>query len=141
MIYSLKILASGILLLFVSISPKHQQSNTVEGNHITVEKLSKKWQLSNYKYLIFSEEPSEKEKNDFLHFSSDMTYTSISEGVFEKGEWTLDKEQKKMHLNAMEKDGVLTFFIDKLSSNQLVLIIDDPTDKEAKNLKIIFKNK
>lgn len=138
--YKLKILLSGIVFLSFSFCSESELDSTINGNAITVENLSKKWILVKYKYLIFSENPSEKEKDDFLHFSSDMTYTSISEREFDEGEWTLDVEHNKIHLTAYDEEGVLTFLIDKITSNQLVLIIDDPTDVEAKNLKIIFES-
>jgi len=91
--------------------------------------------------MIFSEQPSELEKDDFLHFSSDMTYTSISEGEYGKGNWTLNVNEKKISLTSPGEEGALTFIINKLTTNKLILIIDDPTDEEAKKLKMIFESK
>jgi len=70
-----------------------------------------------------------------------MTYTSISEGELAEGDWTLNVEEKKISLTNPEEEGALTFIINELTTDKLILLIDDPTDKDAKNLKIIFESK
>lgn len=104
---------------------------------ISVQSLSKKWKLEEYNYYGYTETPSKKERNDFIELKSDMTYSCISEGVFGGGIWKLDVKTKRISL--MEGDEEMRFFIDDLSDNQLTLILDDPSEKEAKNLKIVFK--
>ena len=107
-------------------------------NAITIQNLSKKWELSHYSVGWFTEEPSQKEKDDYIHLSSNMTFTSISEGVFEKGSWIL-KGNRIILSNNNEKDS-LTFIVEDLTKKELVLIIDDPSDPDAKYLNIRFKN-
>lgn len=104
---------------------------------ISVENLSKKWKLEEYNYYGYTDTPSKKEENDFIDLKSDMTYSSISEGMFSSGIWKLDLKSKRISL--IEGDEEIRFFIDDLSDNQLTLILDDPSEKEAKNLKIVFK--
>lgn len=108
---------------------------------INVQNLSKKWELDYYKFYFFSEDPAEEEKNDYIHLKSDMTYSSISEGEYDAGKWRLDIAQKRIFLSNNNEEGELRLIIDDLSANQLVLIIDDPSDSYAQYLKIFFKNR
>lgn len=110
----------------------------INTNDITIQSLSKKWTLSHYSVGWFTEEPSQKEKNDYIHLSSNMTFTSISEGVFEKGTWTL--KGKRIILSKNKEKESLTFIVEELTNKELVLIIDDPSDPDAKYLNIHFKN-
>lgn len=131
------------LFLFLTnniISSSTVEEKRVYNNIITIQNLSKKWNLNKYKYSIFSEAPSDVEKNDFIHLKSDMTFDSVSEGELESGQWRLAVEKKRIYLSRKGEEGELVFIINELSSNQLVLIIDDPSDEGAKNLKIYFKS-
>lgn len=107
-------------------------------NDINIQNLSKKWQLSHYSVGWFTEDPSQKEKNDYIHLSSNMNFTSISEGIFEKGTWTLKGNRIILSKNN-EKDS-LTLIVKALTNNELTLIIDDPSDADTKYLNIHFKN-
>lgn len=120
-----------ICIILMSFS----NSNT---NNITIQNLSKKWKLSRYSVGWFTEKPSQKEKNDYIHLSSNMNFTSISEGVFEKGTWALKGNRTILSKNN-EKES-LTFIVEELTNNELVLTIDDPNDPDAKYLNIHFKN-
>jgi len=107
---------------------------------LTVEKLAKKWKLTHYKYFFFSEEPAEKEKDDYLYLKMDMTFESISEGTYETGTWKLDAAQNRIYLSNQHETESLVLIIDEYGEHELVLIIDDPTDSDTKDLKIHFKN-
>ncbi|MEM1324262.1 MAG: hypothetical protein AAGG75_28645 [Bacteroidota bacterium] len=107
---------------------------------ISVTSLSKKWTLSEYKYLTFSQAPSKKERNDYLHLQSDMTFSAVTEGVKEWGKWRLDAKKKRIYLSQEGQAGELIMIIDDLSPKQLVLIIDDPSDEDTKHLKICYKS-
>lgn len=117
----------------------HQTPST-QHPPITIQNLSKHWKLDKYQYFIFSEAPAEKEKNDYLHFQSDRTFTSVTEGVFDAGQWRLDAPAKRIYLSQENEEGTLVLLISALSPHQLVLLIDDPLDSDAKHLKIYFKN-
>ncbi len=47
--------------------------------------LCKKWYLQKYEVMWINYKPEEKEKNDYIHLKSDMTYTTIDGGVFSNG--------------------------------------------------------
>ena len=111
-----------------------------EKNPITVENLSHKWKLVKYTYMVFSEDPSENEKEDYILLHKDMTFESISEGVFDRGIWKLAKEEKKIYLSSEKEEGALIFIIHSLDKDKLIVKIDDPRDPDAKNLKIHFSN-
>ena len=135
-----------IAALFFVLVSSNTETSSVErmerssNSPITVQRLAKKWNLEKYKYLIFSEAPAEKERNDYLHLKANMTFSSISEGEMETGKWKLDTLRKRIFLAKAGESEEMVLIIDHLSSHQLVLIIDDPSDEEAKNLKIFFKN-
>lgn len=107
---------------------------------ISVQNLSKNWKFKKYKFWMYSEAPSQKEKNDYIHLSSNMTFTSRSMGEYDIGKWRLDTKKKRIYLSKKNATGELIFIIDDLSDKQLVLIIDDPSDSDAQYLKIYFKN-
>lgn len=132
-----------IMLFFVASIQYSPSSNhfitTSRGGKITIQNLAKKWKLDKYKVSFFSEAPAENEKNDYIHLKSDMTFDSISEGVFEGGNWRLDAKKQRIYLSKKNETGELVFIIDELKPKKLVLIIDDPSDSDAQYLKIHFK--
>ncbi|MFK7905112.1 MAG: hypothetical protein AB8B69_08305 [Chitinophagales bacterium] len=107
---------------------------------LNTQNLSKKWKLDKYTYSIFSENPSEKEKNDYLHLKSDMTFDDVSEGEKDSGQWRLNIPEKRIYLSKNGEEGELVLIIDGLFENQLILIIEDPSDEDADNFKIHFKS-
>lgn len=138
MTYLIKL--STLLLLFTSnIQPTDTRSAVTLNGDVTVQKLSKKWKLEKYKYLFFSEDPEEKEKNDYIHLKSNMTFSSITEGDYDEGTWELDAKNSCIILKSESEEGVLPFIVEELTSNKMVLYIYDPSDDEAEDLKIHFK--
>lgn len=115
-------------------------SPTSTATTLNVQNLSKKWAFEKYMISWYSESPSEKEKKDYIQLSSNMTFTSISEGKYEKGNWKLNASKKRILLSSKNEKGYLTFIVDELTSNKLILVIDDPSDEDAQYLKIHFKN-
>lgn len=105
----------------------------------TVKQLSKKWKLDKYTVFNYSEKPSKKEQKDYLYLKSNMTFSSVSEGIYEKGTWKLDTKKNRIRLFKPKEKGSLDFIVHQFTTNKLVLIIDDPSDAEAKYLKIYFK--
>lgn len=139
MTLSLKFLT---ILMFVIGGPAHQpleDGKAINTSSLNIQNLAKKWQLHKYKYLIFSEDPAENERGDYIHLKLDMTFESVSEGVKEHGNWRLDVQKKRIYLSKIGDSEELVFIVKKLSKKDLVLIIDDPSDEDAKNLKIYFK--
>ena len=129
-----------LLSMFVTVG-LHQldvfQTRNIN-NSITIQNLSKKWQLEKYKVFFYQEAPAENEKNDYIHLNDNMTFTSVSEGVFDEGNWRLDVAKKRLYLSKQKEEGELVLIIDDLKEKQLVLIIDDPSDSDAQYLKIYF---
>ncbi len=99
--------------------------------------LLKKWKLSHYELFGSDINPEAKEKKDYIHFHKDNTYSSVSEGVFEKGNYKL-KKKAILITNSKEK-GELKLIIKKLTETTLSVTIDDPNDSDAKYLTIHFK--
>ncbi|MFT6358724.1 MAG: hypothetical protein ACJAYJ_002950 [Saprospiraceae bacterium] len=131
-----------MLLLVASIQfypTKNHVITTSKTSNITIQNLSKKWKLEEYKVYFFSEAPAENERNDYIYLKSDLTFDSISEGEFEAGRWRLDAKKKRIYLSKENVAGEIAFIIDELEPEKLVLIIDDPSDSDAQYLKIHFK--
>ena len=140
----LPIVAIAILsLCYLAIAPANGMSNTSE-KEILVTSLDqslllKKWKLSHYEVFLMNYEPEKIEKDDYLHFFKDMTYTSISEGKFEKGNYRQDGSVIIL-TNTTEK-GELKLAIKNLTENKLKVVIDEPSDSDAKYVTIHFKSK
>lgn len=115
-------------------------SNISTETSLTVQNLAKKWDLTQYRYLIFSEAPSAAEKDDYIHLKSDMTFASVTEGEYDTGQWRLDATAKRIYMTTPTEDGELVLIVSELSAQQLVVTIDDPSDKEIQDLKIYYKN-
>jgi hypothetical protein len=130
---SLGFLAFGSLESLEQEKIKNTKTITVENN-----KLLKKWRLSHYELFGSDFDPELNEKKDYIHFHKDNTYSSISEGFFEKGDYKLDKKTIVM-TNTKEKVE-LKLVIKELTETTLSVSIDDPNDSDAKYLTIHFKN-
>jgi len=129
---SLGFLAFGSLDALEQKKINNTRTIIVENN-----KLLKKWKLSHYELFGSDFAPETKEKNDYIHFHKDNTYSSISEGVFEKGNYKLVKQTIVMTNN--KEKGELKLIIKTLTENKLSVVIDDPNDSDAKYLTIHFK--
>jgi len=118
-----------------------EQNKIIQTESIAVEnyKLLKKWNLNHYELFGSDFDPDPNEKKDYVHFQKDGIYSSISEGVFEKGNYTLDKQTITM-TNSKE-GGELKLVVKNLTETTLSVSIDDPNDSDAKYLTIHFKNK
>jgi len=112
----------------------------LQANPITIDNLSRKWTLEKYSYLFFSEDPAPKERNDYILLKSDLSFESVSEAKYDSGKWRLDTEEKRIYLSKKGEDDELIFIIHELTDERLILIIDDSSDSDTKNLKIHFKN-
>lgn len=140
MAFFLKITTLILLLVGGANVEKIKDYRAISDGSLTVNNLSKKWKLDKYRYFIFSEKPAENERDDFIHLKSDMTFDSVSEGIREDGKWRLNASRKRIYLSKEGKAEEFVFIVESLSSDELILIIDDPSDGDAKNLKIYFKN-
>lgn len=132
-------LVTYVLFLLGSTSNEAPKEPETSKSSITIEKLSKKWKLDKYKYYFFSQAPAENEIGDYLHLKSNMTYDSVSEGLRDIGNWRLDADKEQIYLTSEGDEAALVFIVDKLKTKKLVLIIDDSTGPDTKNLKIHFK--
>ena len=99
--------------------------------------LFKKWKLSHYEVFGVDYKPEKVEKNDYMYFLENNTYTSVSEGKFEKGKYKLTG--KTIILTNETEKGELKLIIKALTSSTLSVVVDDPADSDAKYLTIHFK--
>lgn len=139
MTLSLKLITIMLVLIGGTTNQTAMEEKAVKAASLTIQNLSKKWQLDKYKYLLFSEAPSEQEQDDYIHLKSDLTFESVSEGIKESGNWRLDAAKERIYLTQNGDSQALVFIVDNLSTKKLVLIIDDTSDADAKHLKIYFK--
>ena len=127
-------------LAFGSLESLEQKKiNTIEHTVTKNNALLKKWNLSHYELFGADFDTETNEKKDYVYFQKGGMYSSVSQGVFEKGNYTLD-EQDIIMTNSTEK-GKLKFVIKNLTETTLSVSIDDPEDSDAQYLTIHFKNK
>jgi hypothetical protein len=127
-------------LAFGSLESLEQKKiNTIEHTVTKNNTLLKKWNLSHYELFGSDFDTETNEKKDYVYFQKGGMYSSVSQGVFEKGNYTLD-EQDIIMTNSTEK-GKLKFVIKNLTETTLSVSIDDPEDSDAQYLTIHFKNK
>ncbi|KZS41131.1 hypothetical protein AWE51_23565 [Aquimarina aggregata] len=95
------------------------------GNAQKIDKkdLLKNWHLYAYKIKNKEYSPSKKEKNDYIFFKDDMTYTSLSEGKKEYGAWIFNTNGGYIMMNDQKKEKVKAYII-SLTSKTLVLRFD-----------------
>ena len=118
-------------------SLEHKKISTSKTTVTENNALLKKWTLSHYEIFGSDFDPDANEKKDYVYFQKGGIYSSVSQGVFEKGNYTLDGQAIIM-TNSTEK-GKLKFVIKNLTETTLSVSIDDPNDSDAKYLTIHFK--
>lgn len=127
-------------LAFGSLESLEQKKvSTTETTVAENNALLKKWNLSHYELFGSDFDPDTNEKKDYVHFQKGGIYSSSSQGVFEKGNYTLDKQT--IIMTNSKEEGKLKFVIKNLAETTLSVSIDDPNDSDAKYLTIHFKNK
>jgi|TARA_B110000211_G_C13932223_1_gene487680 hypothetical protein len=127
-------------LAFGSLESLEQKKISTTQHTVTKNNaLLKKWNLSHYELFGSDFDTETNEKKDYVYFQKGGMYSSVSQGVFEKGNYTLD-EQDIIMTNSTEK-GKLKFVIKNLTETTLSVSIDDPEDSDAQYLTIHFKNK
>ena len=125
-------------LAFGSLESLEQKKISTTQHTVTKNNaLLKKWNLSHYELFGADFDTETNEKKDYVYFQKGGMYSSVSQGVFEKGNYTLD-EQDIIMTNSTEK-GKLKFVIKNLTETTLSVSIDDPNDSDAKYLTIHFK--
>lgn len=125
-------------LAFGSLESLEQKKiGTTETIVLENKALLKKWNLSHYELFGSDFDPDANEKKDYVHFQKGGIYSSISQGIFEKGNYMLG-DQTIIMTNSKEK-GKLKFVIKNLTETTLSVSIDDPNDSDAKYLTIHFK--
>ena len=110
-----KIILTTILVSALTIAGFSQNLNK--------KTLCKKWYLEKYEVMWVDYEPKEKEKNDYIHLKSDMSYVSVEEGVKSSGKWTYNASKK--HFTMFDKKGTgLKINVDELKANKMILNIE-----------------
>lgn len=131
-------ISSLAFLAFSSLSDlsKNEGSET-SSTALDNQLLQKKWKVSHYEILGEKIPLEASEKADYIHFNNDQTYTSVSDGAFDKGNYTLVKSTITM-TNSTDQ-GELKLNVKTLDETQLVVAIDDPNDPDAKYFNIHLK--
>jgi hypothetical protein len=125
-------------LAFGSLESLEQKKISTTQHTVTKNNaLLKKWNLSHYELFGADFDTETNEKKDYVYFQKGGVYSSVSQGVFEKGNYTLD-DQAIIMTNSTEK-GKLKFVIKNLTETTLSVSIDDPNDSDAKYITIHFK--
>lgn len=128
-------------LVLVSFTPltdfSKGDSFTSSSTDIDHNLLQQKWLSSHYELLGEKIPLEAAEKGDYIHFHTNNTFTSISEGKLEKGKYTINKSTIEM--TSESEEGVLKLVIKKLSAKALVVFIDDPNDSDSKYFTLHFK--
>jgi uncharacterized protein YlbG (UPF0298 family) len=109
---------------------------TTKAQNLTKSALCKKWYLHHYEYLWKKYEPETKEKNDYIYFSSDMTYISVDEGKKTTGKWSFNAKEKYI-LMYNEKEEKIKLEVEELNADKFVFEIDH---SEMKGLEIHYSS-
>ncbi|MCF6348517.1 MAG: lipocalin family protein [Flavobacteriaceae bacterium] len=128
-----------MISIFAFILPVEENKNNIETvvtSEIDMSLLLHKWKLDHYEILSKAYGLEENEKGDYIHFKADKTYTSVSEGKFEKGNYKIIS--KTIVLTSNQEKGELKLIVKKLTKDLLKVVIDDPKDSDAKYLEIHF---
>jgi len=128
-----------MISIFVFILPVKENKNNIETvltSEIDMSLLLHKWKLDHYEIFSKEYDLEENEKGDYIHFKADKTYTSVSEGKFEKGNYKI--VSKSIFLTSDQEKGELKLTVKKLTKDLLKVVIDDPKDSDAKYLSIHF---
>jgi hypothetical protein len=103
----------------------------------TKQDFCKKWFLEGYIYYGFIVSPEEIERNDYLHFKKEGTFTSIDGGKMESGTWKWDSDKKTLLLYDQISTAPLTFQVISITTTELQLLFKD--DENAIQLKFSTK--
>lgn len=103
-----------------------------------VKNLAKNWEFQKKTLFGFSQSRFEKKNPNYINLSLNMTFTTFCEGKHENGYWKLNESEKKIILLKKNENENLT--VKKLTNKELILLIDNPSNKKKNNLKIHFKN-
>ena len=129
--------ASLTTLAFTTNSETSKESSLSANSTINKTLLLKKWKLSYYEVFGERATPEANEKNDFIQFKKDGTFSGISEGKKDSGKYSLSNSSIVLSKNGGK--GKLKMNVKKLSKSSLVVVLDLPEDPDAKYLDIHFK--
>jgi heat shock protein HslJ len=129
--------ASLTTLAFTTNSETSKESSFSANSTINKTLLLKKWKLSHYEVFGERATPEANEKNDFIQFKKDGTFSGISEGKKDSGKYSLSNSSIVLSKNGGK--GKLKMNVKKLSKSSLVVVLDLPEDPDAKYLDIHFK--
>jgi len=103
------------IIMSVGSKPKDHQSKT--------NMLFNMWHLNTYIIDGESHLPSKKEKDDYILFEEDMTFTSKSEGKVEEGTFLLNTNGGYVFM-INKKGEKIKAYINSISESSLVLLYD-----------------
>jgi hypothetical protein len=127
-IYIWTLIITNFLTMSMADKTPIQQSETIM--------LFNTWFLDTYKIDSKDYPPKKKEKDDYIHFKEDMTYTSKSEGKEEKGTYILNTNGAYV-LMIDENGKKIKAYIISISKIALVLKYDI---NEISDVEVYYKN-
>ncbi|MFT5250794.1 MAG: hypothetical protein ACI93P_002537 [bacterium] len=127
-IYIWTLIITNFLTMSMADKTPIQQSETIM--------LFNTWFLDTYKIDSKDYPPKKKEKDDYIHFKEDMTYTSKSEGKEEKGTYILNTNGAYV-LMIDENGKKIKAYIISISKIALVLKYDI---NEISDVEVHYKN-
>ena len=95
----------------------------ISAQEIKKDDLIKMWDLNSYKIGDKEYPPTNKEKDDYIHFKEDMTFDSMSEKKKESGTWMLNINGGYI-IMVDDKGEKTKVYITTLTTNKLVLRFD-----------------
>ena len=88
----------------------------------------KKWDLEGYIYWGITFPPEDNEKDDYLNFNKNGTFSSVDEGVIENGTWKWNSNNKTLYLFNNESNEPLILKVIKLTEANLIVLLEDNED-------------
>jgi hypothetical protein len=96
----------------------------------TAAMLCNKWQLDSYSVLGKKYAPHKNEKDDFIHFKENRTFTSKSAGKKEKGNYLLNTNGASVLMTTSNGDTTKAYIL-SISQESVVLKYDVPEINEV----------
>jgi hypothetical protein len=104
-------------------------SGRTEGQSINDLCKPEKWYFSGYVYLGFTFSPEEEEKNDYISFNSNGTYSSLDKGKQENGTWRVNNHSTELILYKNKSNVVINIKVISITKSELILLVEEGNEK------------
>ncbi len=115
-----------ITLVFFSFLKVNAQSKT---------DFYKKWNLQAYIYWGVTFSPEDNEKNDYLNFFKDGSFSSMDEGKLGVGSWEWLPKSKSLVLKNDKTKESIQMQVVELTRDKMIVLLEDDED----SIKVKFK--